>query len=194
MSRINDPEIECIALNNRRILYTDYINEHRRNVRAVWDMVVHTLNATPVLNSSQIKLISSLIEQHDDSKYRTHEFEAYRQNFFPLQNECKDKMAFKYAWNHHQKANPHHWQYWIMNKPQPGNKSYCVVLPMGKPYLIEMLCDWAAMSVKFGDLPSEFYAAKKDEMLLHQDTRNLVEKLLHFFDTAVQRIHKERIK
>ena len=33
------------------------------------------------------------------------------------------------------------------------------------PYLFEMLADWSAMSIKFGDMPREFAEKNQDAML-----------------------------
>ena len=65
---------------------------------------------------------------HDLSKFRPSEFIPYARYFYEKDGSKKtvrDKtgyykptdtrnVAFEYAWNHHQKRNKHHWQYWLL--------------------------------------------------------------------------------
>ena len=47
----------------------------------------------------------------------------------------KRKEDFNVAWNHHQKNNPHHWQYWILTNSDGSTK----VLDMPYENIIEMM-------------------------------------------------------
>ena len=117
-----------------------------------------------------------MIENHDKSKFSANEFQGYRQWFYPEKGQNKNKVLADLAWNHHQKFNPHHWQYWLMWHPEKT-----IALDMDLKYIIEMLCDWTAMSYKFGVTPELFYNKDKYGMFLSEGTRLTVEYWLPFF-------------
>ena len=168
----------------QEIDYTLYVCEHVENVKAVWRELSNNLCKGEFwIEDYSYFGIDALIKQHDRSKLDNDEFNGYRQWFFPEVEGQKFKPAFDAAWNHHQKHNQHHWQYWLMWKPE-GTEA----LPMPFEYVVEMLCDWSAMSLKFGDTPSGFYAGQKDKILLHENARGCVERWLPLFDKAVENI------
>src|SRR6266536_5236416 len=59
---------------------------------------------------------------HDWSKFLPCEWEPYVQSFYCRDGSKRDwktrdvwtKMEFDLAWNHHQKVNKHHWQFWTL--------------------------------------------------------------------------------
>jgi hypothetical protein len=52
-------------------------------------------------------------------------------------------------------------------------------LPMTREYILEMIADWKGASRALNGLPaSEWYKKNKDNMILHPDTRNYIEKIL----------------
>jgi hypothetical protein len=156
--------------------YKRYIDNHVANVKMVWDRLCGTIT----IDDCEFLEISELIKDHDKSKYSKEEFEGYRRNFYGEVGE-KDQVLFDQAWNHHQKLNPHHWEFWVMYKPEGS-----VPLQMRKKYVIEMLCDWGAMSYKFVNLPSIWYHENRDKMLLHPFTRSIVEMNLTALDKVVK--------
>ena len=116
-------------------------SDYLKNVQGVFNSVLEVLKHT--VSTEELKELECLIKEHDNSKLTEKEFDPYCQWFFNDDNP-KDKTKFNEAWNHHQKANPHHWQYWIMWKSGGS-----IALDMPLVYVLEMLCDWAAMSRKF---------------------------------------------
>jgi hypothetical protein len=166
---------------NRR-LYKKYIKEHRTNVKLAWNELINWID---FINYEDWKAVNDLIRAHDKSKYSKEEFEAYRNFFF---FEDGDKKAFTYAWNHHQKTNPHHWQYWLMYK---DGKTIALEMPF--KYVIEMFCDWLAMSIKFDNLPSKWYNENKDNMLLHEKTLEVVEAYIEILDKAYKNMKGDRL-
>jgi hypothetical protein len=75
---------------------------------------------------------------HDWSKFLPSEWGPYVANFygykptdeeverarrlaFYIKSKAEIKADFDRAWNHHQKRQPHHWQYWLLTTDQPGN-------------------------------------------------------------------------
>lgn len=128
---------------------------------------------------------------HDISKFRLSEWFPYANFFYDRKKSnprddtgyCKptdtgDK-AFDYAWLLHQKRNKHHWQFWLLPEDEGGMK----ILPMPSKYRMEMVCDWigASRAQGYGGTLSDvskWYAANKDKMQLHPETRAWVEKFL----------------
>lgn len=166
--------------------YKDYIDEHISNVKQVWEDLQLFLMGQWSIRKDTIKKIDYFISHHDKTKYSSEEFQGYRQWFYPVDEIPKNKKSFDDAWNHHQKFNPHHWQYWLMWKPE-GTKP----LNMDLHFIIEMLCDWTAMSYKFGDTPEIFYNKNKDSMLLSFQTRELVETWLPLFTVLAGKRNKK---
>lgn len=122
---------------------------------------------------------------HDLSKFSLAEFSAYTSNFFSLESERLEKekdiqKAFSYAWLHHQHHNKHHWNYWVINQYKKE------AVPMPEKYIHEMVCDWRAMSRKFGDTAQEFFENNHNKMVLHPETLTHIEQILCIHPT-----HKE---
>jgi len=160
--------------------YRDYIKEHIDNVIKIWKAFAK--QTTEMFYDNYVYCnVDKIIEQHDQSKYGDKEFDSYRRYFFPVKDSEKSKELFKLAWNNHQKTNPHHWQYWIMWSPEGS-----VALKMEWEYVIEMLCDWTAMSLKFNNKVSEWYRENKCKMLLHNDTIDFIEAKLPEFDRVLE--------
>lgn len=90
----------------------------------------------------------------------------------------KLKRAYDYAWNHHMKANKHHWQYWLMM----FDEGKVMSLPIPDRYRREMLADWngAARSIPGGLPTREWYAKNRHLIVLHPETRTWVDDQLNY--------------
>lgn len=173
-------ESKISEVDKKKKEYLDYINIHIANVKKVWDRVrIFLVEAqmTPEI----IDEVDRNIPFHDVSKFLSSEFEGYRQFFYPTSEEIRSVDVFNRAWNHHCKHNQHHWEYWIIPEKERN-----LILDMPQEMILEMLCDWTAMSLFFKDLPSEFYARKKQGMILSSSTRALTEAWLPVFDRVVK--------
>jgi hypothetical protein len=85
--------------------------------------------------------------------------------------------AFDIAWNHHQKLNPHHWQFWVLIRDSDDPKY--LPLPMPEKYIREMVADWIGAGRAQGTPDNmKWYAINKDKMILEENTRRRVEQLL----------------
>lgn len=166
-------------MTRQEIAYKDYIDNHRSNVEKAWDLMRPHVQ----LNPEEYEKLNRLIKEHDASKYCEEEFDRYRQFFFPDEGEAKSMDLFMAGWNHHQKANPHHWQYWVMYKRDGRSKA----LEMPKEYVVEMICDWLAMSINFRSKPSDWFSSNREEMLLHPATLEYVNELMVHAETAYER-------
>ncbi len=162
------------AVDEQRKEYRAYVEEHINNVMRAFTTLRSKLIELMDLGWFEANQLESAVIKHDQSKYSPEEFEPYRKNFNPINDAEKkaNKEAFDKAWIHHYTNNPHHWNYWVI----PGTKT---AKPMSRVALAELICDWHAMSIKFKGTPLTFYEKNKDGIILHPETKELLEKLLH---------------
>lgn len=104
-------------------------------------------------------------------------------NYGDMRNYLGDKYTqpwvdarFDAAWNHHQKANPHHWQYWVLHEDSGATK----VLDMPMRYIVEMLADWrgASTAITGKDDTRNWYLKNRTKMLLCPKARVWIESEL----------------
>lgn len=119
---------------------------------------------------------------HDLSKFGPSEWNAYVHTFYKAdgtKQDYRETENFKAAWNHHQKVNKHHWQYWVLL----WDRGDVEPLPMPEIYVREMVADWvgAGMAIH-GKMEVKSWFGKQKEMLLHGDTYAEVVRLIdtHF--------------
>ena len=159
--------------------YNKYIIEHVENVKKAYNWLVEK-----EIVSNQLFTQMNL---HDISKWSREEYNAYDNYFYSKRTE-KVKTEFNYAWLHHIHNNPHHWQHWVLVNDEDGTHA----LEMPREYVIEMICDWWAFSHKSGNLYEilDWYKSHKQNMILHENTKKLVEELL---DRIKEELDKEVI-
>lgn len=120
--------------------------------------------------------------KHDWTKFLPSEWMPYVEYFYGRKphngatgyaHQLKaDDTAFNSAWNHHQKANSHHWQYYVLLEDEGG--TFC--LPMSDLDRKEMIADWRGAGKAQGKPKTwEWYEANKAKMQLHPNTREWVE-------------------
>ena len=117
------------------------------------------------------------VNSHDQSKYSKEEFDGYRMRFFPINRKEKSEgyEAFNAAWRHHKENNPHHWEcpLWYDEFRRVAKK------PMDPVYAYEMVCDWQAMGIKFGNTCLEFFNKSKNSIIIAPETYKLVVKIMN---------------
>lgn len=108
---------------------------------------------------------------HDLSKFYPSEFIPYARFFYG--DKSKAKYSFDMAWLKHQKRNPHHWQWWLLQNDTDG----FVALDMSDVYVKEMVCDWigAGMAITGKREYKEWYEKNKDKMIFSAGTKAKVE-------------------
>jgi len=129
---------------------------------------------------------------HDWSKFTPAEWSPYVHSFYNpdgskrkvrdasgAYDPTKISRELDYAWLHHLRHNPHHWQNWVLLNDEDGY----VGLEIPETYVLEMLADWAgagqAITGKVD--PAGWYAKNGHKMILHEKTRQRVEELLQLF-------------
>jgi len=129
---------------------------------------------------------------HDCTKLLPDEFFPYVRYFHgknqykstnsenPEQEGPPRSAEFEYAWLRHQNRNDHHWQWWVCITSAGQH----VAIPMSRAAVIEMVCDWYGAGVAQGKPDVKgWYEENKDDMMLHPETRRLVEEeLTHLVD------------
>ena len=117
---------------------------------------------------------------HDLSKFFPSEFIPYANYFYGTYEgtlkHSEIKKSFDEAWLKHQKRNPHHWQYWILQNDSDG----VLILDMPRQYALEMVCDWigAGKAITGKNDLSEWYATNRDNIKLSNNTQEYVNFLV----------------
>lgn len=123
---------------------------------------------------------------HDWTKFLPCEWSPYVRSFYNkdgTKREWKsrtplDKIDFDAAWNHHQKSNKHHWQYWVLttDSDEPRTKA----LPIPEKYCREMVADWVGAGIAItGRMEvGEWYSKNKNKMIIHPFTEPVLDDLV----------------
>lgn len=123
---------------------------------------------------------------HDLSKYSPTEFlmgcKYFQGNLSPNNIERLEK-GYSQAWLHHKGRNKHHLEYWI--DYGAGEKKGITGMKMPLKYVVEMFIDRVSacknyQKEKYTDASAlEYYERGKQYHILHEDSRELLEELLH---------------
>ena len=122
---------------------------------------------------------------HDLSKYNPVEFipgVRYWQGDKSPINAEKRAIGYSRGWLHHKGRNKHHFEYWLDYSLGPGGELTGMKMP--KRYVAEMVIDRICASQNYQKdkytkrSAWEYYARDKDGILLHPETRYLLEFLL----------------
>jgi hypothetical protein len=123
---------------------------------------------------------------HDWTKFLPCEWGPYVQSFYNADGSKRDwksrteqdKEEFDAAWNHHQKVNKHHWQYWclVTDSDEPRLRA----LPIPMKYVREMVADWvgAGRAITGKVEVWEWYVKNREKMVLHPTTQLQVHELV----------------
>ncbi len=122
---------------------------------------------------------------HDMSKYSPIEFRVgakyYQGNRSPNNAERED-IGYSSSWLHHKGRNKHHLEYWIDYGFAPNRNMTGMKMPV--KYVVEMVMDRIAASKVYKKeaytdrSPWEYYDHSRDHLLLHDETRVLLEDML----------------
>ena len=122
---------------------------------------------------------------HDMSKYSPIEFRVgakYFQGNRSPNNAEREDMGYSSSWLHHKGRHKHHLEYWIDYGVSGDHHMTGMKMPVR--FVVEMVMDRIAASKVYKKeaytdrSPWEYYDHSKDHLLLHDDTRALLEELL----------------
>lgn len=123
---------------------------------------------------------------HDMSKYSWTEFRVgakYYQGTRSPNNAEKEDVGYSSAWLHHKGRNKHHLEYWLDYGFPPDKRITGMRMP--EKYVVEMFMDRIAackvyMKEDYHDIaPLEYYERGKTIMILHAESMELLETMLH---------------
>lgn len=173
-------------MRNNYFGYLRYILEHKKNVfKTCWKrgLYIHAFT-------------------HDLSKFLPSEFIPYARWFYgkngtylkdyikkyegnvedwdfeymkKINKECNNR--FKWAWAKHYTRNKHHWNHWF--NPLTNE---CEEMP--HKYIMQMICDWEAMALKFGDTAQVYYLKNYNNIELADISRLKLEIELGLNESA----------
>ena len=154
------------------IAYDQYLTQHKANVKKGFDWIRENL---PELVIGEYDYEWQIGMAHDASKTNPDEYEAYDAYFYGGNRSYAVVQAFNKAWLMHIHRNPHHWQHWVLINDEPDEGEILIEMPYN--YILEMICDWWALSWAKGDLTEIFkwYEEHKDYIKLHEASRRAVE-------------------
>lgn len=124
---------------------------------------------------------------HDLSKYSKIEFsiyEYYTDGKRSPHDEAREQLGYSPSWLHHYHHNKHHWEFWLDSK---NGTSEFIPIKMPYKYVIEMFCDRVGACIVYEgenftqNSPLNYYNKFCNKILLHEDTRALLEILLETF-------------
>lgn len=165
-------------VSNRREEYEEYLEQHIRGVKNAYEKFKDVLLTESDLTVEDLTELDNQIDSHDASKYEDEEFYPYLHHFYPSGAGADSEEAYDRAWNRHQKHNPHHWQYWILQKDSGEQK----ILDMPENYVIEMICDWQSFSLKNPESTAyKWWVDNQDKMIMSEGTKDLVNKYIEYF-------------
>lgn len=133
---------------------------------------------------------------HDWSKFRPREFIPYARFFYNpdgSNRSIRSKTgyykptdtgddAFDFAWFCHQKANDHHWQWWML----PYDDGTMKTIPMSDAARREMLADWRGAGRAQGTPDTlAWYKANGHKMQLHPQTRDWIEEQIGYSELTL---------
>jgi len=176
----NDPSIsdEQKKAENK---YKEYIEEHINNVNKAWSLMKKNKDVMKYIGKEAgidvAFMIASLdiqIKAHDLSKFSVEEWEPYRMYHYSVNDQEKidSKADYEKAWEHHYNNNLHHWNWWAYNNQKDK---------MTLNYVIEMCCDWIAMSMKFGGDAYHWYLDQTDIILGEKQKTWLINILTKYY-------------
>lgn len=137
------------------------------------------------IHFSQVEIVGAMLglspgqrHNHDNSKLDTLEFPIFAQN-------TGDDRRYE-ALSHHYRFNAHHWQ----NRVVVIGRDEIKVLPMTRNAVLEMVCDWMAVSkVKTDSYRIDDWLAENlPAMFLHPDSVIMLKTILGLVDVAYTKI------
>lgn len=115
---------------------------------------------------------------HDISKFRPSEWFPYARTFYAKDGSKQyvESPEFAIAWNHHQKQNKHHYQYWYITWDRGESEA----LTMPQKYVLEMVADWmgAGRAITGKWEAKEWYLKNRDKIKLSVTTSLMVNEIL----------------
>lgn len=192
MIQIKTLDVE-LNITPRKSEYDEYLRNHISNVRRTWYNVLYpALLAEGNLSAEVLAKVCSAVDSHDLSKYSPDEYSAYLNHFYPHESctlsKTEVQTAYDLAWLHHQKTNPHHWQYWVLLRDEGKLEA----LDMPIEYIIEMACDWHSFSATYPESTAyHWYSTEGSKMTLSKATKATLTTILEYLKDPLSPSNEE---
>lgn len=162
--------------------YEEYINDHIANVQGAYALALMAFkHVFPGVykNKSHYNQLMYNLKHHDMSKNDQNEFWYYAARFFPINGTDPEskivKDNFQIAWLHHVHNNPHHPAHWAL-----VDDGKVIILNMPDIYIIEMICDWMAMSKYYNSTTKEYWKSESAQKLpISEYTKSKINEVLN---------------
>ena len=176
----------ALSINRKELEYINYINTHRYNIKYAYIkygyILVKSFSDEDDFNGF-VRLygrLESRVNDHDDSKTASSEYDGYRMRFHPIEEEkdfaTDDNPKFVAAWKHHYTNNDHHPEYYYIyedDKPVDAKE-----MPIDA--ILEMALDWVAMGMSNGNSKAyDYYKKTKNKFIMHPESRKKFERCLN---------------
>ena len=172
--------------------YLDYIKEHIEFVKKAYVIYFAPLldktSISNIISDNELKRaieqLSLTIETHDASKFGDSEFDGYRAKYYPTQAESvndqlQQELADRYedCWKHHYTTNDHHPEYWYNEETKEAKDMPLIAI-------IEMICDWEAMGMKFNNIALSWWendptGKEEKEKIMTPKSIEIAEELMY---------------
>lgn len=157
----------CKDIDESNKKYSEYIRNHIKSVMEAYHTAEDAFKEVfPEVysNESQQRLLMFNLRDHDMSKFDYKEFWPYLSKFFPYEGMTADSNTvennFNIAWLHHVHNNEHHPAHWAL-----AENNIIEIFDMPDIYIIEMLCDWMAMSKYYNSTTLEYWNSPSAQKL-----------------------------
>lgn len=173
--------------------YDLYLEQHKNNVTKGFEWIREHLPEL-LVPMKGVDYEHQICYEHDDSKTKTDEYDAYDAYFYGGNVSYAVKQEFNRAWLAHIHRNPHHWQYYVLTCDEPEEGEILIEIPYN--YLIELICDWWSFSWKTGNLYEifDYYEKRKDYIKMNDRSRAELEKLLGLIRAKVDEVGTGEVK
>lgn len=184
----------ALERNQQEQKYYDYVCNHIALVAKAFDMYFEPLYAknhiSDLFSDDQLframNTVKLRLDKHDASKFSEFEFDGYRQKYNQTtaekaatdEQQKEIEQNYQDAWQHHYENNPHHPEHWVNHKTG-------AITDMSLDAIVEMLCDWEAMSLNFHSSTLDWYKkeAGDEKKAMTDKTKQITEELLNIIET-----------
>lgn len=170
--------------------YKKYLKKHIKNIKTAYKKLIKNPNIFLIADKEILDKLYQRILIHDKSKYSKEEFEYYRKNFFPINNDEREENLkdFEKAVEHHYKNNSHHWQ------NRKNKKSFNIHNDEEILDVLENILDWVAVGYEFKNTAKEYYEKNKNQIVLPPEEKIFLEHILYDImeEKEIQKMKKEK--
>lgn len=202
---IIDTEGRDIEVAKKEEEYFNRINLHKFLVITAFKNIVENPASNIVVEGYPIYQYADrtkvFVLNHDNSKFKDLEFYPYRAHWNPTTREAylyeidenfrkETDEAYEAATYHHVTTNKHHPQFWCIDE-ETGEE--CSPREMDIHNILEMICDWEAMSMEKGGSTKAWWAENREKKMkkMAPNTIDIVDSIVDQLPDTMHKPYKE---